>query len=152
MIKKWVVLAILIIALAGTTNASNYMYEKSSVKGTGYKNAEKIISTQNGFNGSKLVEKESGSGNVITDNTELEAEREIGSRCGGFPFEHNIWLNTTEPAWREEFSSGEGDFGPWGLPVYWDDFINRIFKWEGCTLQVSQTANPAASCGVFILK
>ena len=65
MIKKLGVLAILILALAGIANASNYMYEKSSLKGTGYKNAEKIISTQTGFNGSKLVEKESGSGNII---------------------------------------------------------------------------------------
>ena len=102
MIKKIVVLAILIIALAGITNASNYMYEKSSVKGTGYKNAEKIISTQTGFNGSKLVEKESGSGNIITDKTELEAERQIGSGCGGSYFAQvNIWKNepgnTTEP-------------------------------------------------------
>ena len=83
LIRKLVVLAILIIALASAATAANYMYEKSSVKGTGYKNAEKIISTQIGFNGSKLVEKESGSGNIITDRTELEAERQIGSRCGG---------------------------------------------------------------------
>ena len=85
MIRKLVVLAILIVALAGISIASNYMYEKSSVKGTGYKNDEKIISTQTGFNGSKLVEKESGSGNIITDRTELEAERQIGSGCGGSP-------------------------------------------------------------------
>ena len=77
-------------------SASNYMYEKASVKGVGYKNAEMIISTQWGFNGAKLVEKESGSGNVITERTELEAERQIGSHCGykdlgpgfnGFEFE-----------------------------------------------------------------
>ena len=42
-----------------------------------------IISTQEGFNGSKLVEKESGSGNVITENIEVEAEKQIGSRCDG---------------------------------------------------------------------
>jgi hypothetical protein len=88
------------------------MYEKSSVKGTGYKNAEKIISTQTGFNESKLVEKESGSGNAIIDQTEMEAERQIGSGCGGFPFEVTIWKNTTEPVWPEEFNSGNGDFGP----------------------------------------
>ncbi|MGA9099419.1 MAG: hypothetical protein WB392_10875 [Methanotrichaceae archaeon] len=58
--------------------AANYMYEKASVKGVGYKNVEMIISTQVGFEGQKLVEKESGSGNVITENTELEAERQLG--------------------------------------------------------------------------
>ena len=36
-----------------------------------------IISTQTGFNGQKLVEKESGSGNVITERTEIEAERQL---------------------------------------------------------------------------
>ena len=55
------------------------MYEKASVKGVGYKNVEMIVSTQEGFNGAKLVEKESGSGNVITEKTELEAERQIGA-------------------------------------------------------------------------
>ena len=63
--------------------ASNYMYEKASVKGVGYKNVEMIISTQTGFNGQKLVEKESGSGNVITERTELEAERQL-ERFKGF--------------------------------------------------------------------
>ena len=36
-----------------------------------------LISTQTGFNGQKLVEKESGSGNVITERTELEADRQL---------------------------------------------------------------------------
>ena len=57
--------------------AANYMYEKASVKGVGYKNVEMIISTQTGFLGAKLVEKESGSGNVITERTEAEAERQL---------------------------------------------------------------------------
>jgi hypothetical protein len=65
------------IALISVAGAANYMYEKASVKGVGYKNAEMIVSTQTGFNGQKLVEKESGSGNVITDRTELEAERQL---------------------------------------------------------------------------
>jgi hypothetical protein len=70
-------LAVLAIALIGMTGAANYMYEKASVKGVGYKNVEMIISTQTGFNGQKLVEKESGSGNVIAERTELEAERQL---------------------------------------------------------------------------
>ncbi|OPY51270.1 MAG: hypothetical protein A4E48_01636 [Methanosaeta sp. PtaU1.Bin060] len=72
---------LLAAAIAGTAGAANYMYEKASVKGVGYKNVEMIISTQWGFEGDKLVEKESGSGNVITERTELEAERQIDTGC-----------------------------------------------------------------------
>ncbi len=71
------ILAVLAIALVGMAGATNYMYEKASVKGVGYKNVEIIVSTQYGYNGQKLVEKESGSGNVITEKTELEAERQL---------------------------------------------------------------------------
>ena len=67
MIKRLIVLAVSAIALVGMAEAANYMYEKASVKGVGYKNVEMIVSTQTGFNGDKLVEKESGSGNVITE-------------------------------------------------------------------------------------
>ncbi|MDM7913592.1 MAG: hypothetical protein QUS09_10895, partial [Methanotrichaceae archaeon] len=75
--KAIAVLVIIAMALVGMAGAANYMYEKASVKGVGYKNVEMIISTQVGFNGVKLVEKESGSGNVITERTELEAERQL---------------------------------------------------------------------------
>ncbi|MDF0590728.1 hypothetical protein [Candidatus Methanocrinis natronophilus] len=56
--------------------AANYMYEKANIKGVGYKNVEIIIQTQAGLHGNKLVEKESGSGNVITQRMELEANRD----------------------------------------------------------------------------
>jgi hypothetical protein len=75
--KELVVLVIIAMALVGMAGAANYMYEKASVKGVGYKNVEMIVSTQWGFVGQKLVEKESGSGNVITERTELEAERQL---------------------------------------------------------------------------
>ena len=75
--KMIAVLVIIAIAVVGMAGAANYMYEKASVKGVGYKNVEMIISTQTGFSGQKLVEKESGSGNVITERTELEAERQL---------------------------------------------------------------------------
>jgi hypothetical protein len=84
--KEIAVLVIIAMALVGMAGAANYMYEKASVKGVGYKNVEMIISTQTGFNGVKLVEKESGSGNVITERTELEAERQLnrdGTEIGG---------------------------------------------------------------------
>jgi hypothetical protein len=80
--KRLLILAVLAIALIGMAGAANYMYEKASVKGVGYKNVEMIISTQTGFEGQKLVEKESGSGNVITERTELEAERQL--QRGGY--------------------------------------------------------------------
>jgi hypothetical protein len=75
--KLIAVLVIIAMAVVGMAGAANYMYEKASVKGVGYKNVEMIISTQTGFSGQKLVEKESGSGNVITERTELEAERQL---------------------------------------------------------------------------
>lgn len=75
--RRLIVLAFLAIALVGMAGAANYMYEQASIKGVGYKNVESIISTQEGFNGVKIVEKESGSGNVITEKTELEAERQL---------------------------------------------------------------------------
>ncbi len=75
--KLIAVLIIVAMAVVGMAGAANYMYEKASVKGVGYKNVEMIISTQSGFHGQKLVEKESGSGNVITERTELEAERQL---------------------------------------------------------------------------
>ena len=75
--KLIAILVIIAMAVVATAGAANYMYEKASVKGVGYKNVEMIISTQTGFNGQKLVEKESGSGNVITERTELEAERQL---------------------------------------------------------------------------
>ena len=80
--KEIAVLVIIAMALVGMAGAANYMYEKASIKGVGYKNVEMIISTQTGFEGVKLVEKESGSGNVITERTELEAERQL-QRGGG---------------------------------------------------------------------
>jgi hypothetical protein len=64
------------MALVGMAGAANYMYEKANVKGVGYKNIETIIQTQPGLAGNKLVEKESGSGNVITERTEIEAQRD----------------------------------------------------------------------------
>ncbi|OPY50460.1 MAG: hypothetical protein A4E48_01858 [Methanosaeta sp. PtaU1.Bin060] len=75
--RKLIVLAVLVSTLVGMACAANYMYEKSSVKGVGYRNLEMIVSTQYGFNGAKLVEKQSGSGNVITSRIELEAERQL---------------------------------------------------------------------------
>ncbi len=75
--RKLIVLAALVLATASTACAANYMYEKSSVKGVGYRNLEMVISTQSGFNGAKLVEKQSGSGNVITSKIEMEAERQL---------------------------------------------------------------------------
>ena len=102
--KELVVLVIIAMALVGMAGAANYMYEKASVKGVGYKNVEMIVSTQEGFNGAKLVEKESGSGNVITERTELEAERQINVNLAGCQQSGNIqscpwdYINFTKEA------------------------------------------------------
>jgi len=82
--RELAILLVVGVALVGMAGAANYMYEKANVKGVGYKNVEIIIQTQPGLNGNKLVEKESGSGNVITQRTEIEAERDpIGPWCCG---------------------------------------------------------------------
>jgi len=106
---------VLAVALIGVAGAANYMYEKASIKGVGYKNVEMIIQTQVGTSdkevhtakydddypisaGTKLVEKESGSGNVISEKTELEAERQLGSLCDANPnWEHWLDMYDTGP-------------------------------------------------------
>ena len=86
--RELAILLVIGVALVGMAGAANYMYEKANIKGVGYKNVETIIQTQPGLNGNKLVEKESGSGNVITERTEIEAERDpygpwcCGTECG----------------------------------------------------------------------
>ncbi len=77
--RELAVLLIIGMALVGMAGAANYMYEKATVKGVGYKNVETIIQTQYGLDGNKLVEKESGSGNVIIEKTEIEAERDASN-------------------------------------------------------------------------
>jgi len=74
--RELAILLVIGIALVGMAGAANYMYEKANIKGVGYKNVETIIQTQTGLAGNKLVEKESGSGNVITERTEIEALRD----------------------------------------------------------------------------
>jgi hypothetical protein len=116
-----VLLLAALISLACDASAANYMYEKSSMKGVGYENTEKIISTQTRFNGTKLVEKISGSGNVITDKSELEAERQIGSNCGGNNLIELIyWRGVPEPNGNGGNAGGPNDLGPMGNWNYWD--------------------------------
>ena len=90
--REMIILAVMAMALIGMASAANYMYEKSSVKGVGYRSLEMVISTQPGFEGQKLVEKQSGSGNVITSRIELEAERQpADSDCAwanGYPMDY----------------------------------------------------------------
>ncbi|MBC7079546.1 MAG: hypothetical protein H5T42_03630 [Methanothrix sp.] len=81
--RELAVLVVVALALIGMASAANYMYEKATIKGVGYKNVEMIISTQYGYAGAKLVEKESGSGNVIIERTELEAERQLNRDMRG---------------------------------------------------------------------
>ena len=101
--KRLLILAVLAVALIGMAGAANYMYEKASVKGVGYKNVEMIISTQTGFSGDKLVEKESGSGNIITERSELEVERQL--KKDGWPI-----------GWVDFYRRGvQGQRKPWSL-------------------------------------
>ena len=90
--REMIVLAVIAMALIGMAGAANYMYEKSSVKGVGYRSLEMVISTQSGYEGQKLVEKQTGSGNVILSRIELEAERQpLDSACewaNGYPMDY----------------------------------------------------------------
>jgi hypothetical protein len=78
-------LVLVAIVWLGQAQAANYMYEKNSVKGVGYLEQEKIVQTQVGFNGQKLVEHVTGSGNVVLLRTELEAERQMNSSGSKMP-------------------------------------------------------------------
>jgi len=42
--RELVVLVVIAMALIGMASAANYMYEKATVKGVGYKNVEMIVS------------------------------------------------------------------------------------------------------------
>jgi hypothetical protein len=70
-------LVLVAIVWLSQAQAANYMYEKNSIKGVGYLEQEKIVQTQVGFSGQKLVEHVAGSGNVVLLRTELEAERQL---------------------------------------------------------------------------
>jgi len=97
------------IALVGMAGAANYMYEKSNIKGVGYKNTEIIIQTQPGLNGNKLVEKESGSGNVISSMTEIEAERDpYGPWCPGTECGSPDQCGGAGPCIIDSFDPGSG--------------------------------------------
>ncbi len=121
--KMIAVLVIIAMAVVGMAGAANYMYEKASVKGVGYKNVEMIISTQTGFEGQKLVEKESGSGNVITERTELEAERQL--QRGGLPIgaqKQDSWVNRITGARVDALPVG-AILANWNYDPYWTTSI-----------------------------
>ncbi len=81
---KFAVLLVVGLTLVGMAGAANYMYEKTSLVGAGYVSSEKVIQTQVGLAGNKLVEKTSGSGNVNSYNVELEAQRDpFGANSSG---------------------------------------------------------------------
>ena len=112
--RELAVLLLLCMAVVGMASAANYMYEKANIKGVGYKNVETIIQTQAGLAGNKLVEKESGSGNVITERTEIEAERD--------PWGPYCWW---DPRYPEDGPCGYG-CGANGDPEQFRCFLNWL--------------------------
>ncbi len=60
-----------ILVLVGSAAAANYVYERSVIQGVGYRNHELIGQTGQGYSGSKIIERISGSGNFY-DRTEFE--------------------------------------------------------------------------------
>ncbi|HQQ37704.1 MAG TPA: hypothetical protein PK602_06340 [Methanothrix sp.] len=107
--KIFAIVVMAAILLMSQAEAANYMYEKASVKGVGYRDQEIVVSTQTGFEGQKLVAKTSGSGNIITDNMELEVERQL--QRGGVPI-GSVWV-------PENDTNGDGEIGE-GEEGYWE--------------------------------
>lgn len=82
--RRLMIVLVLTLLAANLGSSANYMYEKSSEKGIGHMAFEKIVSTQSGFNGQKLVERGAGSGSVTLNKWELEAERQLDSAGNRF--------------------------------------------------------------------
>lgn len=55
--RKYILALMVASLIIGMAGAANYMYEKSSIKGVGMLEQTKIVSTQSGFAGQKLVER-----------------------------------------------------------------------------------------------
>lgn len=100
------ILALMVASLViGMAGAANYMYEKSSIKGVGMLEQVKVVSTQPGFAGQKLVERVAGSGQVIVLDAELEAERQMDSSGNAFncSFPNNCVMNYINYTKEAEF-------------------------------------------------
>ena len=82
--RRLMIVLVLTLLAANLGSSANYMYEKSSEKGIGHMAFEKIVSTQSGFNGQKLVERGAGSGSVTLNKWELEAERQLDNAGNRF--------------------------------------------------------------------
>jgi len=69
--RRWVAVLISMLVLVGSAAAANYVFERSVIKGVGYRSHELVGQTAQGYSGQKIVEKISGSGNFY-DRTEFE--------------------------------------------------------------------------------
>ena len=101
--RKYILMLMAMFLVIGMAGAANYMYEKSSIKGVGMLEQTKIVSTQSGFAGQKLVERVAGSGQVIGLDAELEVERQMDSSGNAFncTFPNNCamdYINFTKEA------------------------------------------------------
>ena len=101
--RKYILMLMAMFLVIGMAGAANYMYEKSSIKGVGMLEQVKVVSTQPGFAGQKLVERVAGSGQVIVLDAELEAERQMDSSGNAFncSFPNNCvmdYINYTKEA------------------------------------------------------
>ena len=101
--RKYILMLMAMFLVIGMAGAANYMYEKSSIKGVGMLEQVKVVSTQPGFAGQKLVERVAGSGQVVVLEAELEAERQMDSSGNAFncTFPNNCamdYINYTKEA------------------------------------------------------
>ncbi len=69
--RQWAAVLISMLVLVGSAAAANYVFERSVIKGVGYRSHELVGQTAQGYSGQKIVEKISGSGNFY-DRTQFE--------------------------------------------------------------------------------
>jgi len=69
--RRCCVALVLVLILAGSGTAANYVFERSVIQGVGYRSHELVGQTAQGYSGQKIVERISGSGNFY-DRTEFE--------------------------------------------------------------------------------
>jgi len=117
MMKSFVVCMLAVVCLVSVGAASNYMYEKTALDGVGYLEQHKVVATQYGFEGSKLVETVAGSGNAKV-RSELEVERQLMK--GGMPV-GSVWVPEEEVPPILNETTGEVEVEGYTVEGYWEE-------------------------------
>ncbi|MHC1631599.1 MAG: hypothetical protein ACXQT4_04810 [Methanotrichaceae archaeon] len=76
--RRYCAALIMVFMLAGSAMAANYVFERSVIKGVGYRSHELVSQTAEGYNGQKIVKSVSGCGNIY-ERTEFELNVRLDS-------------------------------------------------------------------------